>query len=120
MHQYIILLAQGWITFVFQSTKNKEMILNGKWYWDNSILSLENWITLFYPMRERVDIQTLWVKLHSLCLELWSEGVLTLIGNELGRMMDIDEKTQSVDTTSMAKIYVEMNLSDRLSDEIDI
>jgi len=36
------------------------------------------------------------------------------------RIMEIGEKIHNINKSSMAKIYVEMNLSDRLSDEIDI
>jgi hypothetical protein len=42
-----------------------------------------------------------------------------MIGNKLGRMMDIDEKTRSLDRTSMANICVEMYLGDGLPDGID-
>jgi hypothetical protein len=35
-------------------------------------------------------------------------------------MLDIDEKNHSLDKTSMAKIWVEMNLSNGLLDGIDI
>jgi len=36
------LLAKGWISFIFQSTNDKDNVVEGKWYWDNSIISLEN------------------------------------------------------------------------------
>jgi hypothetical protein len=35
-------------------------------------------------------------------------------------MLDIDEKTKSLDRTSMAKICVEINLRDGLQEDIDI
>jgi hypothetical protein len=79
---------------------------NGKWYWDSSTLSLKDWMSLFDPMRERVDIQRLRIKLHSLPLELWLEHALTIIGNKIGRMLDIDERTKNLDKTFMAKIYL--------------
>jgi hypothetical protein len=62
----------------------------------------------------------LYVKPHSLQLELWSKRAPTLIGNTLGKMLDIDEKILTLDRTSMAKICMEMNLEDRLSDVIAI
>jgi hypothetical protein len=47
------------MAFIFQSAKEKETIQRGKWYWDNSISSLKEWMPLLYPIRERVDIQPL-------------------------------------------------------------
>lgn len=43
-----------------------------------------------------------------------------MIGNKLGRMLDIDEKIRSLVITSLAKISVEMNLGDGLPDGKDI
>ena len=67
-----------------------------------------------------MDIQPLQVKLHLLLLELWSIRDLTLIGNTLSRMINIDEKKRSLDRTSMKKICVEMKLGHGLPDDIDI
>jgi hypothetical protein len=84
------------------------------------MLLLKEWTPLFDPVRERANIQPLWVKIHSLPFELWFEGDLTMICNTLGRMMDIDEKTRSLDKKSMDKIGVEMNLVDGLPNGIHI
>jgi hypothetical protein len=61
-------------------------------------------------MHERVGIQSLWVKQHSLPLDLWSKRALTIIGNKMGRVRDIDEKIRFLDRTSI----IEMNLGDVL------
>jgi hypothetical protein len=70
---------------------------------------------LFDPMREWVDIQLLWAKFHSLPLEVLSKMTLTLINNKLGRMLDIDEKSISLDRKSMAKICMEVKHGDGIS-----
>ena len=46
------LLDRGWIRFVFYFERDKDNILSGGYYWDNSILSLKIWIPLVDPMRE--------------------------------------------------------------------
>lgn len=71
-------------------------------------------------MKERVGIQPLCVKLHSLTLELRLERALTLIKNKVGMMMGIDEKTMSLYRIYMANICVEKNLGDGFPGGIDI
>jgi hypothetical protein len=53
-------------------------------------------------------------------MNLWSNMALTVMGNKLTRMMDIYDKTCSLYRTSMAKIWVEMNLCDGLLEGINI
>jgi hypothetical protein len=65
---------------------------------------------LFDLMKEGGDIQLLWVKIHSLLLELWSKRDLTLIRNRVARMLDRDEKSCSLHKTSMGNICVEMDM----------
>jgi hypothetical protein len=60
------------------------------------------------------------VKIHSLPLKLWLNKAITFIGNKLGKMLDIDEKVDSMDRTSIAKIFMEMNLGDGFLEGIDI
>jgi hypothetical protein len=114
------LSSMGYIIIVFQSKMDKPNTLVGKWYWDNSIISLNNWTPLFDPMRERLEIKLLWVKSHSLPLQLWYKSLLTLIGNRMGSIFDINEKTRSLDVTSLVKICVEINLGDGIPKGIDI
>jgi hypothetical protein len=71
-------------------------------------------------MKVGADIQPLQVKLHLLLLELWSIRYLSIIGNKLSRMLNIDEKTRSLDRTSMSKICIEMKSGDGLLNGIDI
>ena len=69
---------------------------------------------MYDPMREKDSIQLLWTKMHSLPLELWLEMDLTMRGNRLGRMLDVEEETHFLDRTSTVEICVEMNMGDGL------
>jgi len=75
---------------------------------------------MYDPMREKDSIHLLWMKIHSLTLELWLEMELTMIRNRLGMMLDVDEETHSLDRTSMVKICVELNMGDGLNECTDI
>ena len=69
---------------------------------------------MYDPMREKDSLHLLWMKMHSLPLELWLEMDLTMIANKLGSMLDVDEEIHSLYRTSMVKICVEVNNGDGL------
>lgn len=72
----------------------------------------------FVLERETFTSVLVWVRLYSLPLDYWQTESLTAIGNKLGRFVKAFEATTRGKYTSFAQIYVEMDLSGDLPDEI--
>lgn len=60
------------------------------------------------------------VRLHNLPLNFWHHKVLTAIGNSLGKFLKIDGERVNQGIFTFAKICVEVDLSQGLSDHITL
>ena len=72
----------------------------------------------FVLERETFTSVPVWVRLYSLPLDYWQTELLTAIGNKLGRFVKALKATRRGKYTSFAQIYVEMDLSGALLDEL--
>ena len=72
---------------------------------------LDRWHVNFYPLRECVKKQHLWVLLPALPFPLWSRSMLEGIGNTIGRFVAVEEDFMNSYDKRMAKILVEMDIS---------
>jgi hypothetical protein len=52
---------------------------------------LKHWRTRFDPATEYFSLCHVWVLLHGLSLQLWNKKSLEVIGNLLGRFLNVDE-----------------------------
>ena len=70
------------------------------------------------PEQENFTSVPVWVGLYSLPFDYWQTESLAAIGNKLGCFVEGLEATRRGKYTSYARIYVEMDLSGALPDEV--
>jgi len=75
--------------------------------------------TFFYPRSEVLTKYLVWVKLPGLSMELWFEKWIGEIGNLIGRTILVDTSFQSSVHRSVAKVPVELDVSEGRSHSTD-
>jgi len=79
---------------------------------------LNKWSPHFNPWLERINNLVVWVKLQRLSLEIFPEDILKAIGNSIWTFLEVDEKYKTRNTQSISHISVELEVKDRLVEEI--
>ena len=74
----------------------------------------------FDPLRERVTKRHLWVLLPSLPFPLWNQHILEGIVNTIGRFVAVDDNFHLAYDKSMARVFVEMDISLSLPADVEI
>jgi hypothetical protein len=74
----------------------------------------------FNPKKEIIRYRHLWVLLPGCPLALWSLDVFKLIGNTLGKFLQVDLKQFGVFDRRMGKLMVEVDTFAGLPEEIEI
>lgn len=90
--------------FEFQSRRDAESVLAGRWKRNNHYMELEWWSPTAIPMQKSFD--WFWVRILGLPLHLWSEEVMKDIGDQCGGWLETDEETQLRNHLSWARIRV--------------
>jgi hypothetical protein len=113
-------LGRGWLHFHFKSPEDTTNILERLWTIDDNNLMLKRWRVSFDPAQDYFRLRHLWVLLPGLPLHIWNEKALMAIGNSLGRFISIDSKTNTGRDKRLARILVEIDIHEGLSETLDI
>ena len=65
-------LANGWFSFIFESSQLVDQVLNFQWSMDGVPLFLKHWDSLFDAKKEKVAMEPIWVQLHGSPMHLWT------------------------------------------------
>lgn len=113
-------LVNGWFRFIFRSGADATQILGGLWLCGKSSLVLKRWHESFDPAKERLRFRHLWVLLPGFPLHFWSLDVCVGVGNQLGRFLFVDESSFEAFDKRVARILVEIDISQGLLPELTI
>ena len=81
---------------------------------------LKRWRVDFDPSTKYFQFRNVWILLPGLSLQLWNEGVLTSIGNELGQFIYVDEGLLKGANRRLGRVLVELYVHARLLEALDI
>ena len=79
----MVTLIRGWFCFIFRTPEDSIKILQETWIVNGCNLMLKTWRVGFDPVSEYFQFRNIWVLLPCLPIQLWDEGSLKAIGNEL-------------------------------------
>ncbi|KAK2349948.1 hypothetical protein QL285_098704 [Trifolium repens] len=110
----------GYFILRFQSPGDMDSILkNGPYTIRGMPLILKAWKPGFDMKKDMLRTLPIWVKLPKLPLDLWGNG-LDKIGSALGKPLMTDECTANKLRVSYARILVEVDITQKLIEEIPI
>jgi hypothetical protein len=107
------ILLKGWFCFIFRNSEDVERVLQKVWLVNDGSLMLSRWHLGFNPEKEIVRFRHLWVLLPGCPLALWSLDAFKLIGNAIGKFLQVDLKQFGGFDHRMGKLLVEMDTFDR-------
>ncbi|KAH0712590.1 hypothetical protein KY289_008549 [Solanum tuberosum] len=98
--------------FEFQSRRDAENVLAGRWMRNNQCMELEWWspTTGAFPMQKKFD--WFWIRILGLPLQLWSDEVMKDIGDQCGGWLETEEETQLRNHLRWARIRVRGPMED--------
>jgi hypothetical protein len=71
--QYLLkfhILIRGWLASEFHLEEDVENILAKRWHWGPSIMDTKRWELGFDSWKEVLQVQSMWVKMSSLSMEV--------------------------------------------------
>lgn len=111
-------LGRGFFLFEFSSKDDKELIFrNGPYFMGPQGLYLNKSTPNFDPAVDVPKSVSIWVRLPNLPVHCWNWDSLKHIGNALGKFID---RAKSKDQYDCARICVEVDLEEGLSEAIKI
>ncbi|KAH0764714.1 hypothetical protein KY285_000585 [Solanum tuberosum] len=117
----ILLHDEGYYIFKFKSEEDKENVINfGPYYFSNRPLILKPWVLDFEFDKEILSVVPIWVKFLGLPVGYWSIESLSEITSAAGRPMHTDLVTANVEKISYARILIEVDVSQPLTEVISI
>lgn len=117
----IHLCSKGFFIVSFNIEQERDNIINqGPWFWGKAGLFTKPWFPEFDENTMKVSTVPVWVRLHNVPLNFWHHKVLTAIGNSLGKFLKINGERVNQGIFTFARICVEVDLSQGLSDHITL
>lgn len=111
--------SKGFFIAEFDLAADQDLILAScPWFWGNSGLCMMVWTPCFNPLNTVLSSAPVWVRLPNLPLHFWGETSLRDIGSALGKYYFASKETRIHNTTSYARICVEMDFSKGFPTEI--
>lgn len=111
----------GYFMLCFKSHADMDAVLmKGPYTIRNMPLILQEWRPDFDLKKDMLSTIPIWVKLPKLPLHLWGETSLNKIGSAIGIPLVTDECTTHRLRVSYARILVEVDITQKMLDEITI
>lgn len=86
------------------------LLFDGPWTIASRILQLASWREGFQPTIEQLSTTAVWIQIFHLPIELWNVETLEAMVSFFGKVLKIDEHTQSQSRTRFARVCIEINL----------
>lgn len=80
--------------FEFQSRRDAESVLAGRWRRCNQLLEMEWWSPMSGAIPSQKHFDWFWVRILGLLLHLWSDEVMKEMGDQCGGWIEMEEETQ--------------------------
>lgn len=92
--------------FEFQSKRDAENVLSGRWKRNNHHRELDWWTAVTGAIPAQKHFDWFWVRILGLSLHLWSEEVMKKIGDQCGGWIETEEETQLRNHLRWARLRV--------------
>jgi hypothetical protein len=111
--------AKGFFIVEFDMQEDRDLVFNsGLWFWGNSGLCMKPWSPSFNPATDILSSAPVWVRLPNLPLHFWGLPSLEAIGSALGKFHFASCETTRHNTSTYARICVEMDFSKGFPTEV--
>ena len=87
------------------------VLKNGPWFITGHFLSIRPWEPFFKPNCASVSSIAVWVRLHTLPMELYEVEVLKQIGEAIGRVLRIDSQTTMEARGRYARLCIQLDIT---------
>ncbi|GKV02570.1 hypothetical protein SLEP1_g14996 [Rubroshorea leprosula] len=114
-------LGLGYYTVKFASMEERHRVLmGGPWKIFDHYLAVQPWPPNFCPSCAKAPKTAIWVHFPELSTEYYEEPILHLLGNQVGRIILVDETTLLATCGQYAKVCVEVDLAEQLVSMVDL
>ncbi|KAG8379878.1 hypothetical protein BUALT_Bualt07G0135100 [Buddleja alternifolia] len=107
-----------WIR-LFDSNDYTRIWLKQMWYFDGFPMRVLKWTPDFDP-KEESPIMPIWVKILGLKPHWFHRQFLYHVASLIGKPLKLDESTTVIDNPTVARICIEINVLDRLQQDIPV
>ncbi|XP_058775608.1 uncharacterized protein LOC131649881 [Vicia villosa] len=112
---------EGYFIMKFRSGEDRDLVMmKGPYTIQNMPMLLRIWHHDFCLKRDMLRTVPVWVKLPQLPLYLWGKRSLSKIGSALGKPLFTDECTAAKLRVSYARILVEIDVTQKIAESINI
>ncbi|GKC46672.1 zinc knuckle CX2CX4HX4C containing protein [Tanacetum coccineum] len=122
----IMMNSKGFFFFQFKTLKGLEDVLeNGPWMIRKSPIILKKWNMSTRLCKDELSRIPVWVKIHDVPIQAFTEDGLSIIASKLGKPIMLDSYTSSMcieswGRSSFARCLIEINAEDVLQDSLTI
>lgn len=115
----VAMMRNGILIVRFESEDGKIGILEGGIYhFDNKPIIVKEWTLEIEFSKEELLTVPIWVRLLGLNFKYWSARGLSKIGSLVGKPLMVDKQTEKKLYLSSAQILVEVNMGQKLPEEV--
>ncbi|KAF3682900.1 hypothetical protein FXO37_02114 [Capsicum annuum] len=90
----------------FPTRAMAEQAMTGDWFWKKSPVFLQWWNPAVGTVKEKIEINTVWIGIVGFPLHLWSQKVFIVIGDFCGGWVETEEETQLRHHLKWARIKI--------------
>lgn len=107
--------------FEFQDEDSKNKVLEGgPYFFSRRYLVLKEWERMLAPSTEHPSTIPVWVKIHKLPLECWTEEGLSRIASKIGKPLHVDVATAGQQRIAFARVCIEIGADYELPSTISV
>lgn len=111
-------LMKGWFVFLMASREDADRLVSSRWEMAGVPIVLRKWSPIFDAARAKAEKEPIWVKLSSLPIHLWNLSFFKMLGNHLGKYVDVDFSFKTTEEMAVARVLVLLDLREGLAPEI--
>ncbi|GKB68750.1 zinc knuckle CX2CX4HX4C containing protein [Tanacetum coccineum] len=122
----IMMNSKGFFFFQFKTSKGLEDVIeNGPWMIRKSPIILKKWTMNTRLCKDELTRIPVWVKIHDVPIQVFSEDGLSIIASQIGKPIMLDSYISSMcieswGRSSFARCLIEINVDDVLKESLTI
>lgn len=111
---------KGWFMFMMLSKEKAESVLSSLWEMAGVPIVLWWWSPIFDVALTKSGKKPIWVRLPGLHVHLWTSSFFQLLGNHMGKFIDVDYSFKLTGEMAMASILVLLDLREGLVSNVNM
>lgn len=96
----------------------KKVVCGGPRMMHDHYLAVKEWSPLFDLCEASLGHTLVWIRFSSLNMMYFAESIIRIMAEAMGKLIKVDLVTRSMDKGRFARVYVEMDLSLPIIDEV--